>query len=186
MNGLWRLAEEPVPGGFTIGIDVDSVLFPINELVVLPYLHSFGYSIELEDITAFDYGDPEIKRLAFECFMREDLYDGHRPSELARQVLARLREHNRVIAVSSPFASHAGSKWAYCMRAGFKHSDIVLCGDKTLVDMDALVDDKAETVLELGNRRAVVFDRPWNKTVRGIPRARGWSEVIPALRKVLR
>lgn len=174
-----------IPVGRTIGIDVDSVLFPINELVVLPYLRTFGYDMELEDIYAFDYGDPEIKRLAFECFKRTDLYDGYTPEDDAMMALEMLRQYNRVIAVSSPFAQHASSKWAYCQRSGFQHEDIVLCGDKSLVNMDALVDDRVDTALELGSRRVVIFDRPWNDDLLGFSRAFGWRQVIPALNAII-
>lgn len=174
--------------GRIIAIDVDSVLFPVNDLAVLPALHAAGFEVTKEDITAFDYAaclGREAKRIAFEQFARTDLYDGHETPYQVDTVLEQLRAYNRVIAVSSPFAQHASSKWSYCLRAGFEHDEIVLCGDKLLVDFDVLVDDRPETLLRLGNRRAVVFDQPWNRGVQGIPRARGWHEVLPAIEEVL-
>jgi len=175
-----------------IAIDVDSVLFPINDMVILPAFHAAGIRlgpsarpIVKEDITDFDYEKclgPWAKVVAFQQFQRPDLYDGYTLGEYPRAVVDELRDtYDRVIAVTSPFWQHASSKWNYCLRAGFDHKDIVLCGDKSLVDFDVLLDDRPETIAQIGRDRAVVFDQPWNRfDPPGIHyvRAHGWGEVL--------
>lgn len=182
-----------------VGIDVDSVLFPIQELVVIPAWVDAGLGGCMQDIVAFDYkACPNLTKahedVAFDQFRRFDLYDGHRPTTEARDALKELRSLYRVVVVTSPFAEHATSKWAYCQRAGFDHKDIVLCGDKGLVGIDVLVDDRAETALQLGKDRVVVFDRPWNRDLygsmqddRGHPfaRAYGWEDVCRKVARLL-
>jgi 5'(3')-deoxyribonucleotidase len=160
-----------------IAFDVDSVLFPINELCVLPYLRdAHGILMTKDQITAFDYGNKTIQKWAYEVFRRSDLYDGHLPDPDALAVLTDLRKRHRVIAVSSPFRGHASSKWAFCQRFGFDHEDIVLCGDKTLVGFDLLVDDRPRTLMEVGSRRALVFDQPWNRgELLWFDRIHGWG-----------
>jgi 5'(3')-deoxyribonucleotidase len=152
-----------------IAFDVDSVLFPVNHIAVLPALSDyFGRQVEHEEITAFDYR---------ECFPGED-------GEAARAIdaLGILRTTYRVIAVSTPFTEHASSKWAYCLRAGFDHSDIVLCGDKTLVDFDLLFDDRADTIEAVGPERGRIFDQPWNRHLPdSYPRVRNWTQVLSAV-----
>jgi len=173
----------------TIGIDVDSVLFPINEWVIIPAWARVGLPVKLEDITDFDYLKcltPEHKQIAFRQFMRSDLYDGFRPTEVAMAALTLLRERYRVIAVTSPFYQHAGSKWRFCQRAGFEHGDIILCGDKTLVNMDVLLDDRPKTLLALGPGKSMVFDRPWNRyQLYTHHRVYGWISVPAGLDHLL-
>jgi 5'(3')-deoxyribonucleotidase len=184
-----RVMDQPQP---IIAIDVDSVLFPINERVILPALHAAGLPTQLREITDFDYAaclSENHKQVAYDQFRRSDLYDGHMPPDSAMEALKILRRNNHVIAVSSPFAGHATSKWRFCQRAGFKHEDIVLCGDKGLVRFDVLLDDRPSTLEEIGPSHAVVFDRPWNRTdgLMGYPyeRAYGWDDVVRKVARLL-
>jgi 5'(3')-deoxyribonucleotidase len=176
----------------TIAIDCDSVLFPINELVVLPLLSSrLGREVRKIEITDWDYGEIDgAKEIAYEAFAREDLYDGYQPGVIApdaMDVLADLRYRHRVLAVSSPVATHAGSKWEYLRRCGFKHEDIVLCGDKSLVEFDVLLDDAPKYLLDVGAAHAVVFDQPWNRGIdlRDFERAYGWEDVPRKLERLI-
>ena len=174
----------------TIGIDVDSVIFPMNELVILPALERAGFPTRLEEITDFDYAvclGREQRDVAFTAFKNPKLYDPYKLSPEVADGLAVLRSQYRVLAVTSPFAEHASSKWRYCLRAGFDHKDIVLAGDKTLLRLDVLVDDRGETCLAMGLTSAVVYDRPWNRqdTLNGFTRAYGWDDIPRKVARML-
>ena len=151
-----------------LALDCDSVLFPVNELVVLPYMEQvLGYPVDKQEITTWRFGDiPRGAELALAMFTRPDLYDEYDAYSTPGlpDALAVLRSQYRVLAVSVPFAEHAGSKWRYLRRLGFGDEDIVLCGDKRLVGFDVLVDDKPYTAEVLGPSKVVVFDQPWNRT----------------------
>lgn len=177
-----------------IAIDCDSVLFPINELVVLPLLSErLGRTVYKREITSWSYGEIEGgKEIAMEAFMRPNLYDAYDLSVTpdAEEALRMLRDrYDRVIAVSTPFRAHASSKWTYLQRIGFKDEDIVLCGDKSLVAFDVLVDDRPDTARVLGPECVVVFDQPWNRdTDLCIPfyeRAFGWEDVPRKVARLL-
>ena len=167
----------------TVALDVDSVLFPINELQVLPYMEQvLGYPVDKSEVTTWTFGDiPRGRELALAVFTRPDLYDGftvkHTPG--LADALALLRSQYRVLAVSAPFAEHATSKWHYLRRLGFTDDRIVLTGDKGLVDFDVLVDDKPLTAEVLGPSRVVVFDQPWNRVddLQLHHRAYNWDDV---------
>ena len=175
----------------TVAIDCDSVLFPINELVVLPLLESrLGREVRKQDITDWGYSEiPGGKQIAYEAFKRPNLYDGYTLKVMpgAEDALAVLRSQYRVIAVSSPFAQHAGSKWSFLQRCGFDHEDIVLCGDKGLVGLDALVDDAPSHALRVGRERCVVFDQPWNRedALSDFERAFSWEDVPRKVARLL-
>jgi 5'(3')-deoxyribonucleotidase len=167
----------------TIAIDCDSVLFPINEVAVLPYMSAaLGREVSRNEITDWTYGAIEDGfKHAKVIFTRPNLYDGYDLSitEGAVDGLAALRAtYDRVIAVSAPFWQHASSKWAYLLRCGFHHDDIFLCADKASVRFDVLVDDAPHTCVEIGANRVVVFDQPWNRDLDlTYPRAYGWEDV---------
>ena len=176
----------------TIAFDIDSVLFPVNEAAILPALSThFGRTVSKEEIIDFDYQKcfgggrkaEAAKDVAFAQFRRSDLYDGHQLNEKQRICLHVLRAAGyRVLVVSSPFGEHASSKWSYCQRAGFYHKDIVLCGDKRLVDFDLLIDDRPETVAHIGPERAIVFDQPWNRRMATkYTRVLGWDKMLPGI-----
>ena len=178
----------------TIAFDIDSVLFPVNELAVLPALSEhFGRTVSEDEITDFDYrkcwpNEPQAvanaaQRVAFEQFRRPDLYDGYKISDTQRDTLDVLRAAGyRVLAVSSPFREHASSKWAYCQRADFYHKDIVLCGDKSLVRFDLLIDDRPDTIRMIGPERSLVFDQPWNTRLpTRFGRVMGWELMLPSI-----
>ena len=165
-----------------IAIDCDSVLFPINELVVLPLLSErLGREVVKQEITSWDYGEIEGgKAIAYEAFQRPNLYDPYDLSIVgdAEAGLWNLRHtYDRVIAVSAPFDQHAGSKWRFLRRCGFAHEDIFLAADKGMVFWDVLVDDAPKYALEFGNEEVVVFDQPWNRDLTGFERAYGWADV---------
>ena len=176
----------------TIAFDIDSVLFPVNDLAVLPALSEhFGRTVSKEEITDFDFrkcfggGNKAVaaQAVAFEQFRRSDLYDGHQLSIEQDRTLRVLRmAGHRVLAVSSPFREHASSKWSYCQRAGFDHEDIVLCGDKRLVRFDLLIDDRPDTIQQIGPERSLVFDQPWNTLLHSrFGRVMGWDKMLPRI-----
>lgn len=174
-----------------VAVDCDSVLFPINELVVLPLLRErLGREVQKQEITSWDYVEIEgAKKIAYEAFKRPNLYDAYDLSVMPGAVdgLAVLRSQYRVIAVSSPFAEHATSKWSFLRRCGFKHEDVVLCGDKRLVQFDVLLDDAPMHLLDVGSAHAVVFDQPWNRVdeLDSFERAYGWEDVPRKVARLL-
>jgi 5'(3')-deoxyribonucleotidase len=171
-----------------IGIDVDGVLAPIH-LLIDELWAEHGLDIAHEpDVTDFDYElcvGKKAKELAYGVFRRRQLYDNMNPDLGAVEALNLFREDHRVIAVTTPFAEHASSKWSFCQRAGFAHNDIFLCGDKHfLTQLDVLVDDKAETLIE-APFAGILFDQPWNRWLRHHPRrARGWGDVMRFVREL--
>jgi 5'(3')-deoxyribonucleotidase len=176
----------------TLALDVDSVLFPINELVVLPLMSArLGRTVAKSEITDWDYSAiPGGKEIAYSAFRRPSLYDPYTTSDTPGlgPALKRLRAMFRVIAVSSPFAGHATSKWRYLQRLGFDHADIVLTGDKRLVGFDLLVDDAPKYLLDLSPERALVFDQPWNGVEELVEyeRAYGWEDLPDTAVRMLR
>jgi 5'(3')-deoxyribonucleotidase len=182
----FELALEPPSA--VIAIDVDSVMFPVNELVVLPALRHQGWDYQLADLTTFGYEyclGSAAARQAYACLRSPTLYDGWGLTNAEDSTVRRLREMGRVIAVSTPMVQHIASKWAYCERAGFAPGDIVLTGDKGLVTFDVLIDDRPDTIMSLPEEQTIVFDRPWNREVQGRMRVHKFTDIPEAVEMLL-
>lgn len=176
----------------TVAVDCDGVLVAVHTLIDevwrangLPFQHD-------PHVTDFDYAKcvgSRGKLHAYNVFRRPDLYDCPTlPLEPgARAGLEALRAAQyKVIAVSSPFAEHAGSKWSLLRRLGFEHDEIFLAGDKQSVRWDVLIDDKAETVVETPPvRKALLYDQPWNRWLTAsypnVRRVDSWDEICAIL-----
>lgn len=164
----------------TIGIDVDGVLAMVHQKIDEVWADA-GLEISHEpDVTDFDYAKcvgKEAKALAYEVFKWTDLYDNMAPPQEAMNALRELRRRYNVVAVSAPFPEHASSKWSFCQRAGFGTGEIFLTHAKHHVKLDALVDDKVETLFD-APYLGVLFDQPWNRWCLHYPRrARSWDEI---------
>ena len=164
-----------------LALDIDSVMFPINEELILPALRRAGMPYEMKDITDFDYRKclgQFARDVAYNQFKRHDLYDYSVLQAPVRTALKLLRAEYTVLAVSSPFQQHASSKWDFMRREGFSDQEIVLCGNKALVDVDLLIDDRPNTCRMVGHSRCVVFDQPWNQNVSEyFERVYNWEDV---------
>ena len=176
----------------TIAVDCDGVLVAVHKIIDevwaergLPFQHD-------PHVTDFDYRKCVgnlAKELAYGVFQRPDLYDSPylelEEGAMAGLCALRASQYN-VIAVSSPFAQHAGSKWGLLRRLGFEHDEIFLTGAKHEVRWDTLIDDRAETVLETPHYLdALLFSQPWNRWVNEYPanvrRVGSWDDILAIL-----
>ncbi len=170
-----------------VGIDIDGVLAAVHEKIDREWINHGLTCRHDPDVTDFDYAKcvgKEAKKIAYEVFRRPNLYDNMNPEPEALQVLNGLRHRFKVVCVSAPFVEHAESKWRFAQRCGFEVGEIFLCHDKHLVRLDALVDDKAETLVE-PPFKGVLFDQPWNRWLRHPRRAETWADVDRILRAEL-
>jgi len=150
-------------------LDVDGVmtnhtveyLEEINEL--------FGKEYTIEDVTSYDYGflEEEERELMFRRWEFAS-YDDCSLTDQQQLAIENLRGYCRVVVCSTPFVGHIQSKQRFLLRY-FSRDDIVLCGDKTLVGGDILVDDSERNIerfREVGGH-GIVFDQPWNQGIDG-------------------
>jgi len=180
-----------------IAVDMDGVMVSVNPIIVdalndaeieLPSEHEgVPRQVSYDDITEFDYAKTFGRKgrdIAYAVWEREDLYDDLDPEPDCEDVLEELRKYYRVIAVSSPFVSHAESKLNWLIRRGFMHDDIFLLWDKTLLfpSIDLIVEDKPKTIMAASHAKVptVVHARPWNKGITDSPftaLAENWLQI---------
>lgn len=115
----------------------------------------------------------------------------------SQHAIDELRPLGRVVCVTAPFD---GARYWMNERVrwlkrhfDFNYKDIIFANDKSLIDGDVLIDDKAETILGWNNGLAVLRDRPWNRAADiGICRDRrtdkvraySWDDIIREAKRV--
>jgi 5'(3')-deoxyribonucleotidase len=171
-------------------LDVDNVMCDFTS-VYLSHLHKVADRLHtVEEITSFDFT---------QCVstVGEDAAVWHSISNTwhsvqgipeylgTSEVLARLREHSRVIAVTTP--RWRCPRWMterahWLLDRGFSESDICFVSDKSLVAGDLLVDDGVHNIkawqAKHPHGRAILRSQPWNA-------AFDWADRIESLANVL-
>lgn len=168
-------------------LDVDGVLTDHSSLFMAKVNRRFGTSYTYEQIQDWEYSHMEKTHKKFvyseECWNDRFLYDLHSLDDDQIATIDWMREVGlRVCACTSPMSGHIRSKYQFLQRY-FDHKDIYICGDKTLVRGDLLVDDGPHN-LEAFPGATIIFDRPWNQGIPGI-RVTYLSEIIQHLPRLL-
>lgn len=116
---------------------------------------------------------------------------GFAPREGADELVRSLRRWARVVAVTAPL--DGSPTWAQEREVwltdylDFRVEDVVSVRDKTLVDGDALVDDKYSTVKAWSakwGREAILWDAPYNVLDHHQPRASDYFELLGLLQRL--
>ena len=176
--------------GLVVGVDQDEVLHHWNRTfhadaredyphIDFPFLTNGNRSWDLMD------GLDDEGRKAVRALMdKPGFYRRLNPIDGAREALEEMEaEGIHVVIVTSPTLSNPtcasdkhhslerdyGTKWA--KRA-------IITDDKTLVDLDFLIDDKPEITGHKENPRwdQIVFDQPYNQHVTDKIRLKSWSD----------
>jgi 5'(3')-deoxyribonucleotidase len=164
---------------YPILVDCDGCLTDHNRVFLSRVNAAFGTSYAYEDISEFDYEKcigKEAAAYLYQMWHSDDLYDDTEPEPGALEALEKMRELRRVVVVTSPMAGHVRSKYRW-LRRYFERDDIYIGTDKTLIKGCVLVDDGPHNLAAFPGP-AIVYDRPWNRKVREIPRAMDWSDVV--------
>ncbi len=181
--------NHPLHDDGPILIDCDGVLIDHNAAFLQRVNKALGTDFSFEEIHCFDYAEclgPSAKALIYEYWQADDLYDGLSPEPGALAALTELRKLRRVCVVSTPFVGHIKSKYRWLSRF-FEPNDIYICHDKSLLKGCLLIDDAPHNLAASAwPWPAIVFDRPWNRDVNGIPRAKDWIDVVRLAKHTLR
>jgi 5'(3')-deoxyribonucleotidase len=157
-----------------VGVDLDGVVG--DQLAgVLPRVAArLGLDLTPEDVTEFrlPIGDSDIAE-EIKRAQRDPSYILEMPVfPGAQAMVAALRSHARVIAVTARPAATIAATIDWIERNGLEFDDVVIAteGRKSLHGADVLVDDFVGNIVEFlaastgnGPTRAVLVDRPWNR-----------------------
>lgn len=176
-----------------IGVDGDGVLLDLVGASVPLGEKLSGRRVSADEVTqwcvASSWG---VDKTTFYAQWNEPGFCARIPAyEGALGFVEELRKRGRVVAVTSPFKTsrHWRDERAHALMRdfGFAGDDIVLASDKTLINVDVLIDDAEHNVKDFVStgRPAVLIDRPWNRgceTGLMLRRAKSYAEAVALVR----
>ena len=151
-----------------IGIDCDDVINNLVEVWIEKYNLDYNDNIKIEDIKTWDIGDYTKAGKDFykylgdgETFKNLSIKDG------AAEVIEKLCENNEVYIVTANASYNTGvcdDKVNFIKKfmPFFQIKNIIFINNKSLLDLDVLIDDGLHN-FEGFKGRKIVFDRPWNR-----------------------
>lgn len=169
-----------------VGVDIDGVLYPFAESVA-DYLRTIGRHGEYPAATRWEFYEdwglslPEFLRLCHDGVDAGVIFHRGAPFPGTVAALNRIRAAGHTIhfgtdrSFGAPGAS-AYATYSWLGRYGFEYDSVTFTTDKTILDVDVMIDDKPENYLALkaAGIGAYLQDRAWNAHV---PNARRVSSL---------
>jgi 5'-nucleotidase len=173
-----------------IGLDIDDTVADLVSSAWLPrYNLLYRDSLTPKDTVDWDiskFVKKECGKKIYEL-LDNSLYDDVVPVFGAIRGIHALREQgHEIIYITSFCPSTSGRKfnWLKEFHLIDNPHDYMECNRKTLLRIDILVDDKAETIENLYKTcTGILYERPWNKDSSAI-RAKSWKDVLTLVRKI--
>jgi 5'-nucleotidase len=165
-----------------IAIDMDEVMADALGEHVRRYNEAFGAALTRQALHGRhleDYAPPSQRR-AVEAMLDASFFAGLDPMPGCVEVLRDLTERYDVFIVTAamdvPCSFDAKYQWLQRHFPFVPPSHIVFCGDKSIVDADYLIDDRARHFARFKGK-PVLFSAPHNAHEARYPRVASWAEV---------
>ncbi len=165
-----------------IAIDMDEVMADALAEQLKRYNAAFDARICVADLTGHHLEEcvPVEHRE-----MTEAMFDASFFEELAlfpdcQDVIRELSERHDVFIVSAamdvPLSFDAKYRWLRRHFPFIPPSNLVFCGDKSIIDADYLIDDRARHFARFKGK-GLLYSAPHNAAEAGYPRVSSWAEV---------
>ena len=165
-----------------IAIDMDEVMADALAEHVRRYNAAFGAGVRVEDLTGYHLEDrvPAEHREAAESMFDASFFEDLELFPDCVEVIDELTSRFEVFIVSAamdvPLSFDAKYRWLRRHFPFIPPSHLVFCGDKSIIDADYLIDDRARHFARFRGR-PVLFSAPHNAAETRYPRVSSWAEV---------
>jgi len=162
---------------------MDEVIADSLTELVRRYNATFGTQVSREDLRGRHLEDcvPVDHRDAVESMLDATFFEDLVPLPGAQDVIRELSARYEVFIVSAamdvPCSFDAKYRWLRRYFAFIPASHIVFCGDKSIVDADYLIDDRARH-FDRFKGRPLLFSAPHNVDETRYPRVASWEGVL--------
>jgi 5'(3')-deoxyribonucleotidase len=164
-----------------IGVDVDQTILDLTPSWISLYNRDFSDDLKVEDITRWKISDfvvNEAKDAIYDYIKFPEVFEMSKPIDGAIHAISYLKSlGHRIVYVTINNPDNVKNRWL--KKYGFMEhsSDLVIAEDKSLINLNFLVDDKPENVQETCGV-GILFSRLHNQNFEWYPRASTWVEVI--------
>jgi 5'(3')-deoxyribonucleotidase len=163
-----------------IALDTDDVIFDL----VSTWLHLYEvytlHHLEKNDITDWDISKfvlPEWKNKIYDILEDIDYMD-IKPIDGAIEGIKKIQQLGHTIIFATALNLKNKEKWL-CENIGTDSINYVVTKNKSLLDVEVLLDDNYKNILEFNKKgQGYLFSRPWNNEFTYQPRINNWSEFV--------
>lgn len=166
-----------------IAIDMDEVLADTLAQFLAEYNREFGESVSKTDLAQRKLAEiiPADRRARLRHYaLSPGFFRSIPPMAGSAAVLQELRERYEVFiataAMEFPTSFHEKYEWIKAHFPDFPDSNIVFCGDKSIVATDFLIDDSPRHFDRFAGQ-GFLYTAPHNLTENHYPRLHDWSDV---------
>ncbi len=165
-----------------IAIDMDEVMADALGEHVRRYNAAFGAAITPADLHGRHLEDyvPPAHRRAAEAMLDASFFESLAPMPGCQEVVGDLNERHDVFIVTAamdvPCSFDAKYRWLRRHFPFISPARIVFCGDKSIVEADYLIDDRARH-FSMFKGRPLLFSAPHNAHEERYPRVASWADI---------
>ncbi len=166
-----------------IAIDMDDVMAAASKKILATYNNIAGAEIQEQDFVGkayFDVLDKKHTEGVMAEFFKPGFFRDMEVMPHAVEVIQKLHSHFEIYVVSAatefPYSLKEKIDWLAEHFSFISWKNIVLCGDKSIIAADYLIDDH-EKNLKPFRGKSLLFDAIHNQTLEGYPRFRNWKEI---------
>lgn len=165
-----------------IAIDMDDVMADALAEHIRRYNAAFGAQLAIDDLRGTHLEDwiPPTQRKAAEAMLDASFFADLAVVPDCQEVVRELAARHDVFVVSAamdvPTSFDAKFRWLQRHFPFIPPAQIVFCGDKSVIDADYLIDDRARHFARFKGR-PLLFSAPHNAGERRYPRVDSWKDV---------
>lgn len=167
-----------------IAIDMDDVMADTLTKALQLYKDRFGVSIPVEALHGMhlkDYLPKEHAPVVWEFLHSPGFFRDLPIMEDCQEVMKALWEKHEVFIVSAamefPFSLKEKHDWLQEFFPYIHWKNMVLCGDKSIINADYIIDDHAKNLVNFTGKEAYMFTAPHNMKETRFKRLNNWKEV---------
>lgn len=176
---------------YKIALDCDDVLNNLNDVVCKVFNKENNANLTEESFTYYDI----YKCLPFEdaskyaqLWYREDIWNSLTPIENSQWGVKKLIDNGYEVYIttaSNTKTLNCKINWLKKFFPFIDEKHIICIKDKSLLNVDVMIDDNADNLINNIHCNRVLFDKCWNKSVHddvyGMKRCMNWDEVVKAV-----
>lgn len=181
---------------YKIAIDADSTLNNLCEGLVNLYNEIYHDQITMDMFTNYDWYTCfpfEVAERLTNLLLRKELWDSLSPIKDSQKCIKTLMDNNIKVYIATatdPINFHWKVDWFTKFFPFINKKNIICINDKSLLDVDFVVDDCLDQLLSIKFGHRICIDRPWNRNIYddcySIHRCFGWKEIVKIINEIIK
>lgn len=181
---------------YKIAVDVDSVLNNLEDELVALYNRTYEDQISVDMFTNFNWYACfpfEVASRLDELLLRKELWDTLAPVKDSQRSLKSLINNDievYVATATNPVNFPWKVTWIMKKFPFIDEKHIICIHNKSLLDVDFLIDDCIDQLLATKYSHRICLDRNWNRDVydecHSIHRCFNWKEIVTTIKNIIK